>query len=300
MVAATRGLERGRTDSSTVDAAFAQDLQRWIEVQRAAGVDFYSDGLLRWHDLFRPLVEGLGVKPHTLVRWFDTNTFFRQPEFNGSLARLKLSPSLVLDGAVPAPRVMTLPSPYLFSRAAHTTGDRDRLMQRLAVDVLKPVIDAGVAAGVKLVHLEEPWIAYQGIDKQQWSALAGALEVLHRERKATLVLHLYFGDAGPYISQLLDLPIDGIGIDLIETDVAALGKNWKKAVVAGIVSGRDSTIESADRLVEAVRYLSERLQPPSLYLTSNCELTYLPTPVAERKVSTLGEAARRLKALVAA
>ena len=300
MVAATRGLERGRTDNSTVDAAFAEDLQRWIEVQRAAGVDYYSDGLLRWQDLFRPLVQGLGVKPHTLVRWFDTNTFFRQGEFGDSVPRLTSLASLIPEAAVPMPRMMTLPSPYLFSRAVHTTRNRNPLMQQLASEVLKPAIDAGVAAGVKLVHLEEPWIPYEGIDKQQWSALADALQVLHDERKATLVLHLYFGDVGPYIAQLLDLPVDAIGVDLIETDVAALGKNWKKALVAGIVSGRDSRIESTDNLVEAIRYLTERLQPPSLYLTSNCELTYLPTPVAERKVGSLGEAARRLNDLVAA
>jgi len=45
------------------------------------------------------------------------------------------------------------------------------------------------------------------------------------------------------------------------------------------------------------RHLADRVRPRNLYLSSNCELGYLPTVVAEKKVQRLGEAARKLKEL---
>ena len=45
-------------------------------------------------------------------------------------------------------------------------------------------------------------------------------------------------------------------------------------------------------------HLADAVRPRNLYLSSNCELGYLPTVVAEQKVQRLGEAARTVKELV--
>jgi 5-methyltetrahydropteroyltriglutamate--homocysteine methyltransferase len=297
VVAATRGIDRGRVGSDAVSRAFADDLAAFVRVQKDAGLDFFSDGLLRWQDIFRPLTEALGVKPHTLVRWFDTNTFFREPELSGRLATPAHN-GLLPDAVVPRPRVSTLPSPYMFSRAAHTDQDRNQLMVALAEQVLRPAIDAAVAAGSELIHLEDPWLGYVGITAEDWAPLAEALEILHRDLKATLAFHVYFGDAGPHIDRLLQLPVDAIGVDLVQTDVKALGTGWNKGLVAGVINGRTSVLESEKNLVDVARHLADTVRPRNLYLSSNSELGYLPTVVAEQKVQRLGEAARKVKELV--
>jgi 5-methyltetrahydropteroyltriglutamate--homocysteine methyltransferase len=261
-------------------------------------MDFFSDGLLRWQDIFRPLVEGLGARPHTLVRWFDTNTFFREPEFSGKPQKLAKLDGVMPDDSVPRPRVATLPSPYLFSRAAKTDQDRNRLMVDLAEHLLKPAIDDAVARGSQVIHLQEPWLGYHGIEARDWAPLGEALGILHRNLRAQLALHVYFGDAAPHLAQLRKLPIDAIGIDFIETDTAAFGRDWEIGLVAGVINGRDSNVESLDNLVEVARHLADTVKPRTLYLSSNCELAYLPTVVAERKVQRLGEAGRKLKELV--
>ncbi|TMD48506.1 MAG: hypothetical protein E6I86_06335 [Chloroflexi bacterium] len=286
-MAATRGIDRGRVGADAVDQAFADDQAAFVRVQTKAGMDFFSDGLLKWQDIFRPLMGALGVKPHTLVRWFDTNTFFREPELVGKVATVKNPDGVVAAASVPRPRVATLPSPYMFSRAAHSDQDRNRLMLDLAQRVLRPAIDAAVAGGAELVHLEDPWLGYFGIK----------LQALHHNLKATLAFHVYFGDAGPHIAQLLRLPVDAIGVDLIETDVAELGSVWDKGLVAGIINGRSSILESLDNTVEVARHLADTVRPRNLFLTSNCELGYLPTVVAEQKVLRLGEAAHKAKEL---
>ncbi len=295
---ATRGIDRGRVGADAVDQAFADDQAAFVGVQSQAGMDYFSDGLLKWQDIFRPLMGALGVKPHTLVRWFDTNTFFREPELVGKVAAVKNPDGVVAAASVPRPRVATLPSPYMFSHAAHTDQDRNHLMVDLAQRVLRPAIDAAVAGGAELVHLEDPWLGYFGIKREDWAPLAEALQALHHNLKATLAFHVYFGDAGPHIAQLLRLPVDAIGVDLIETDVAELGSGWDKGLVAGIINGRSSILESLDNTVEVARHLADTVRPRNLYLTSNCELGYLPTIVAEQKVLRLGEAAHKAKELV--
>ena len=297
-MAATRGLDRGRVDRDSVERAFQGDLAAFVRVQQEAGTDFFSDGLLKWQDIFRPLMQALGAKPHTLVRWFDTNTFFREPELSGTLGALSNANGVVPNVSVPRPRAATLPSPYMFSRAVRTDQDRNRLMVDLARRVLRPAIDAVVGAGATVVHLEDPWLGYVGIKLQDWAPLGEALEVLHRDLQATLAFHVYFGDAGPHVARLLRLPIDAVGVDLIETDVAELGSDWEKGLVAGIIDGRSSILESLDNTVEVARHLADSVRPRNLYLSSNCELAFLPTVVAERKVRRLGEAARKVKELV--
>ena len=298
VVAATRGIDRGRVGADAVERAFADDLAAFVRVQKEAGLDFFSDGLLKWQDIFRPLTEALGVKPHTLIRWFDTNTFFREPELSGRLAAATNPDGLAGDASVPRPRVTTFPSPYMFSRAARTDQDRNALMLALAEQILRPAIDAAVAAGSEMIHLEDPWLGYVGITRDDWAPLADALNLLHRDLKATLGFHVYFGDAAPHLDQLLQLPVDAIGIDVFQTDIKALGSGWNKGLIAGVINGRSSILESSKNLVDVARHLADTVRPRNLYLSSNCELGYLPTVVAEQKVQRLGEAARTVKELV--
>jgi methionine synthase II (cobalamin-independent) len=201
--------------------------------------------------------------------------------------------------SVPKPRVVTLPSPYTFSRVAHNAADRNRLMQELAERLLQPAMRTAAAAGAGLIHLEEPWLTYYGIADADWKPFAAAIATMTRGVQVTVILHTYFGDAGPHIERLLDLPVTGIGVDLVQTDVAALGRRWHdKSLFIGCLNGRSSVVEPLDQTVELTRYVADKVMPLDLYLSSNCEVQYLPTAVAEQKVRRLGEVARKTKELV--
>ncbi len=300
VVGATRGLDRGRVGLDVVEDALREDLADFVRLQQTAGLDFFSDGLLRWQDIFRPLVEASGtMRPGALVRWFDNNAFFRSPELTGSLSSVKAPASIVPDGLVPRPRVATLPSPYTFSRAAQAGPHRNQLMLDLARHVLRPVAQGLTAAGCQVLHLQEPWLAFFGIDPADWAPLEHALASIKEGMAAAVVLHVYFGDAGPFADRLPRLPVDAVGVDLVETDVASLGTGWEIGLVAGCLNGRSSVVESLDGTVELARRVAQAAGPSSLYLSSNCELEFLPQKVAQKKVLRLGEAARRVKELVA-
>ena len=298
VVAATRGLERGRVGLEDVDRTFQAEKEDFLLTQREAGLDYFSDGLLRWQDIFRPLVHlSAGLDARTLVRWFNNNSFFRAPEVTGELAVTAPEPREMQDnGDVPEPKVATLPSPYLFSRAAHEDHDRNALMMEVAREILRPVAQSLVSTGYRLIHLEEPWLPYFGIDAADWDDFEKALQEIHEVAQgATLVLHAYFGDAGPYVDRLRRLPVDAIGIDFVETDLDELGTEWGIGLMAGVLDGRASPIESVEGTVEFARRVADTLQPTSLFLSSNCELEFLPRDLARQKVLRLGQVSARLK-----
>jgi 5-methyltetrahydropteroyltriglutamate--homocysteine methyltransferase len=299
LVAATRGLERGRVARPEVDARFDADLESFVLTQREAGLDYYSDGMLRWQDLFRPLVDACsGTAARTLVRWFDNNSFFRAPEIVGALRTDGDFSSVAPSSVVPEPCLACLPSPYLFSRAAGAAGNRNDLMAEIARYVLRPAVEGIVELGCRLVHLQEPWLAYFGIRPEDWSAFERALVELREAApadRATLVLHTYFGDAAPFADRLRGLPVDAVGFDLVETDWSALHGPWEGGLLLGCLDGRSSVVEPVEGSVRLIQSITDSLEPAALYLSSNCELELLPAEIARRKVLRLGEIARQIR-----
>ncbi len=298
VVAATRGLERGRTSPEEVAEAFRRERQDFIHAQQEAGLDHISDGLLRWQDIFRPLVElSGGMDARSLVRWFNNNSFFRAPEVTGDLTVTDAIPHVMADDEdLPGSKVATLPSPYLFSRAAKSDDDRNALMADLTREVLCPVASALAARGYDVIHLEEPWLPYFGIDPADWDDVGKAVgEVRDAARDVTLVLHAYFGDAGPHVDRLRRLPVDAVGVDFVETDLGSLGSGWDTGIVAGVLDGRSSPIESTEGTVEFCLRVAESTGAPALFVTSNSELELLPQELARRKVLRLGEVSAALK-----
>jgi 5-methyltetrahydropteroyltriglutamate--homocysteine methyltransferase len=296
LVAATRDLERGRTTSGAVEEAFETDRDAAMSLQRDAGFDYISDGLLRWQDLFRPLVDATrDGKARALVRWFDTNSFFRAPEWEGE-PDLTVSPPAVFTENGEVDRVATLPSPFLFSRAARTEGDRNELMEALSRGVLEPVVAELGRLGHRVIHLQEPWLPFFGIDDADWPALERSLSTIHEAaRDVTLVLHAYFGDVAPHAERLLRLPVDAIGVDLVETDLAALPSPWPVGLAAGVLDARRSLVESVDQTVAFVEEVAARLEPRALFLIPNGDLQLLGPAVAAEKVRLLGRIAARLR-----
>src|SRR5438552_5640613 len=117
LVQATRDLDRGRTPQQAVDEQVERDLAELVSAQQEAGLDLLTDGMLRWQDVFRPLVEAsAGLEAGALTRFLDTNTFYRAPEATDSSPRLERPLDQRYVAPLPGPRLVTLPSPYAFAK----------------------------------------------------------------------------------------------------------------------------------------------------------------------------------------
>jgi 5-methyltetrahydropteroyltriglutamate--homocysteine methyltransferase len=269
LVQATRDLDRGRTTQEAVDEQVERDLAELVSRQQAAGLDLLSDGMLRWQDHFRPLLEGAeGLETGALTRFLDTNTFYRAPKATGE-PRLSQPLDERYVAPLPGPRLVTLPSP---SALSHGTGIAPK---EIAESVLKPALD-GLDA--ELVVLAEPF-------DPDLEGLAEALEALAGGPK--LALWLEFHDAGPALERgAAELPVDGLGIDFYATHVDDLPKGFDKLLLAGVIDARSSIAEEPREIAA----FAQRLEVERIALVPNGDLQYVSQPVAQEKLARLGKA----------
>jgi 5-methyltetrahydropteroyltriglutamate--homocysteine methyltransferase len=277
LVQATRDLDRGRATREAVDEQFTRDLDAFVRAQEEAAVDLLADGMLGWQDLFRPLVEAsAGLRLGPLTRFLDTNTFYRAARGTGEPPRLERP----LDERYVAPlagrRLVTLPSPFAFAIASGLS------QRELAERVLKPQLEDLV--DVELVVLAEPFLARAA--DPDLDALADALAVV--AGGPALALQLTFGDAGPLLPRLAELPVDGLGIDFYATRLDAVPAGLDKLVLAGVVDGRGSLLEEPREIAEFAARLATRAE--RIALTPNGDLQFVSERVAREKVARLGRA----------
>jgi 5-methyltetrahydropteroyltriglutamate--homocysteine methyltransferase len=278
LVQATRDADRGRATAEDVERQAEQDFAELVRVQEEAGLDLLADGMLTWQDLFRRLVEasaGLSARP--LVRFLDTNTFYRAVLVDGEPK---------LQSPLPAPELpsgrwlATLPSPYSFSRAA----DREVSAESLAANVLAPQIESYAQAGCALVVLAEPFLTRE---PSGLPALLAALAEL--PRPVPLALHLPFGDASALLPDLAEAGLGGIGVDFYVTSVEAVPEGLETSLLAGVVDARNSRIEDATELAEFAEALAARVSGEVVLVPSG-DLQFVSEPVAREKVLALGRA----------
>ncbi len=72
--------DKGEIAEAEVRAAEREVVEAVLREQADAGIDVVTDGLVPWYDSQSHLARGLsGIEIDGLVRYFDTNTYYRQP-----------------------------------------------------------------------------------------------------------------------------------------------------------------------------------------------------------------------------
>jgi 5-methyltetrahydropteroyltriglutamate--homocysteine methyltransferase len=277
LVQATRDLDRGRTTPHAVDEQVQRDLEALVRVQQEAELDLPADGMLRWQDLFRPLVEAAdGLELGALTRFLDTNTFYRAPNATQAQPRLRAPLEERYITPLQGPRLVTLPSPFAL---AHGTGIPPKV---IAEGVLKPQIEALEA---ELIVLAEPFLARE--DEPPLDDLEEALGVLDGARVA---LQLTFANASKVLERAADLPVAGIGIDFYATPIDAVPEGLEKLLLAGVVDARSSALEEPRELAEFADRLRAERGVETIALTPNGDLHFVSQRIAHEKLRRLGAA----------
>ena len=298
-VEATRGLERQRVTPQECEAVRVEDAKAVVKLQGLSKFALTTDGQLNWQDLFRPFVEACeGLEAGALTRWFDNNTFYRKPVVSGELTLHDGLPheffrARVIDGA---PWKVVLPGPYTFARAAEETGTKAKRAQHIEqfADFIRLAARWCADRGAKRLQFSEPWLVYEKPPRADLEATEAAYETITKGLKAETVVFPYFGDLAKIYPAVLDLPVNGIGIDLTATDLTELEAHaFDKGALLGAVDGRNSLVETSDEILFQVRQAVDLLEPDWVSIAPSCELELCPRPVADRKVGALGEASAR-------
>jgi 5-methyltetrahydropteroyltriglutamate--homocysteine methyltransferase len=299
LVEATRAATRGKMIQSEVDTILAADVKSLVELQRNTALDVFIDGQLNWQDLFRPFSEIFtGIHPGALTRWFDNNTFYRKPivadniAFRGSgigeFFRHDLLPTTARKAILPGPFTFAILSENsAYQSLADLTDDLAHALRETVANLQK--------AGYTAFQFNEPVLVGNAATKRDLEVAKHAFEVCAKGVTGQTTLQTYFGDAGPIIDELLDYPVDCIGLDFYATSISSLtAHDFNKQLGCGCIDGRNSLLETPGDLSKFVAEIGKRLNPKTVHLNPNCDLDFLPETVAEKKVRLLGETKAKL------
>ena len=307
LVQATRDYDRRRISPQEVERQFERDLENLIALQLETKLDYVSDGMLRWQDLFRPFVESCeGLEAGPLTRFFDNNTFYRQPVVKSKLKHKALTSHYYNAEALPKNTKWKaiLPSPYAFSRMAerlkaHFNKNQNELMLEFTAQILTPEIERLVKTGFSFIQLNEPYLVYhKDCDAEDLKHFKEAIGLLAKSlnSRAKLCVHTYFGDVGPVIEKLLEFDIDAVGVDFFETDLESLHASFaEKELLCGCLDARSSLMEPSDSVARFMDKVCEKLNPKAIYITTNTDLDFVPERIARDKVRLIGSIAQRLR-----
>jgi 5-methyltetrahydropteroyltriglutamate--homocysteine methyltransferase len=307
--------DRGeRTSADLVDAE-SEMTRRAIDDQVRAGVDLLTDGMIRWYDPISYLAGKLeNIQIKGLLRFFDTNTYFRQPVLQGAPKRK--GPMVVEEfafarnalGHLPTPPQKggklaikpVLTGPYTLAKYSLSENGASGSLESRALayaDVLAAEIIALIEAGASFIQVDEPAIVKYPDD---WAVFEGALAPLVKAkekaavdgRKADLALYTYFHDCSPIYEKLVALPVDVLGIDFtynpkLIDKVAAAGS--PKPLGLGLIDGRNTKLEDPSVVARQVERLTGKIQGGRAYLGPSSGLEYLPRDRAYAKLELLGK-----------
>ncbi|WP_306523855.1 5-methyltetrahydropteroyltriglutamate--homocysteine S-methyltransferase [Rheinheimera sp.] len=224
-----------------------------------------------------------------MTKWFNTNYHYLVPEFDArqqfSLTDLSLFNQINEAKALGLNFKLVLPGPVTYLHCGKVAEGVDKL--NLLPALLKgyqQLLDALNAAGVQWLQLDEPVLALE-LSADWLSAIQTSYRSLQKGQ-LKLLLTSYFGDISAYLPQLVDLPFDGIHLDLCAepvdlTKVAALiPSHW--VLSAGIINGRNIWRADLSKAYQELKPLFAQ-KGDKLWLGTSCSLLHSPVDLTLEK-----------------
>ena len=290
--------DQGKATDQDVADAVRETTRRILAMQERAGVDIPVDGAAAWDDAQTYVARSLGgVQIAGLIRYLDTNTYYRQPEIVGAVSwdrPITVEDFRTAQSMSERPVKALLPGPfslYRFSKDRHYKSPAEGL--RAIGAALAREAHALETAGARWIHFEEPWIGRARAE--EGPLVRAALEPLLAERTARTVIHVPFTAPTAVFDAIRDLPWSAIGLDLVEAPASwdILPKIPEGRMVAlGLIDARNTRLEDAAEVARAVARARAARPDLDFQLSPSASLEYLPADKAELKVTRLVEAAR--------
>jgi 5-methyltetrahydropteroyltriglutamate--homocysteine methyltransferase len=242
------------------------------------------------------MARGTSTQPAMeMTKWFDTNYHYIVPEFTPRSTFVLSSTKLIDETkealALGIPAKPVLVGPFTFWRLGkwRTTDGRINstapgaahiapleLIDRM-IPVYAKVLGQLKALGVKWVQMDEPALALDL--RPEWlTAVRHAYATLVAEGAPNLLLTTYFDAVDDVATELLDLPVGGLHLDLVRApkQLAAFTKAYPKdkTLSLGVIDGRNvwrADLDMALKLVQPLAEMGDRL-----WVAPSCSLLHTP------------------------
>jgi 5-methyltetrahydropteroyltriglutamate--homocysteine methyltransferase len=294
-------VDRGEAAPEEIEQAAGEMTRAALQEQEVSGLDLLTDGQIRWQDPITYLAARMhGMEIGGLLRWFESNTYFRQPRAVGDGPVRWLGPILAGDlqfarrhASRPVKTVVT--GPYTIG----TLSDAGARGHRALVLELARALNHELLSLAELrpewIQVDEPAIVRNpGVRyPRDFGLFREAMETLTYGVEAPLSLYTYHGDVAD-VPGLLDLPFQLFGLDFVQgPDNWSLLEQWpaRKGLGLGIVDARNVRMESEGQLADLVTRAAARVGDDALHVGPSCGLEFLPRETARRKLELVARAA---------
>lgn len=293
--------DRGAISDEELRSVEESVIEEVVREQSEAGVDLITDGQVTWYDApshFASRLSGFQIGP--LERYFDTNTYYRQPRPGGEI---RWTEAITVDDWRVASRVSDTPvkavllGPHSLASVSDVPPARRAATARALALALALEIRALREAGVTYLQIDEPCLATDGIP-DEYPDLADDL-LRHRGDLHT-TLAVTFGSVD--VSGILGLPFDAFALDLVQGRAAikALRKaGTEKGVAFGLVDARNTKADSAAKIAETVLSFRDAVPLEKSFLSPSNGLEFLPRRKAKQKLGTLVSATAKVREALA-
>lgn len=293
-------LEDGKITQPEFEQIQDQAVDEVVAIQEAAGIELITDGMIRWYDPASHLAKSLkGFEIDGLLRFFDTNFYYRQPvandvigERNGDLASEIEYAAAKSHKQIKA--VMLGPLSLAMMSLNKTPLKFEDFCLRLGEVLGREVASLG-AAGASLIQIEEPCLVRNPEHFELFKTSFAKL--ILQKQNSKLSLTFYFGDTGIIIDRLPEIPADIFGIDFTYSpgllDRLSID-GFAKPIAFGILDGRNTKLESADEVAKKLKEVLNKLNVPEHHITTSCGLEFLPKKYAIKKLELTAQVARLL------
>lgn len=294
-------LDKGEISEEDVEQVKNEVTELVIREQTDAGIDIITDGLIRWSDpLIYEASKIFGYKISGLIRYFDTNTFYREPIVETRLEYAK--PITVPDfqfavGHSSKPVKAILTGPYTLAKLSKNTFYRE--FKQLAYDLAHVIHQEAKAledAGAKYIQFDEPALLSH---KDELKLFFQIYEIVTAQLSgAEKTIFFNFGNLEGIYPKILELPVERIGLELTKGH-----KNWEvikrapftKKMMAGIVDARNTRMETEQELTVAISQIGSITSLEDLWISPSHSLEFLPRANAQKKLRLLAQVAKQLK-----
>ncbi len=278
--------------------AYDEVREELIQDQLDRGFDRVVEGQARWDDMIaHPLTVHPNVDTGGIVRYYDNNNFYRDPQVQGDLTdsgdvaqEVEIAGDQVDDSAA---LQAVLPGPYSLAELATDDhyGDPEEFQHAVAEFLAEEIHQLPEHETLFLLEpslVEEP-------PENPWRA-ADAVEAAVDSADSDVVVHTYWGAVSEDVyTELLDVDVPALGFDLVEgrKEVLELASEHgaPDVAAAGVVDGQNTLVEEPSEAAADVEELEDAAEGlDRVYVTSNTELFYLPVNKYREKLSAVAEA----------
>jgi len=289
--------EQGEISDKEYEDVVKEFTELAIREQEKAGVEIITDGMVSWYDQISHFARKVeGVKINGLLRFFDTNTYFRQPIIDGTPDDPEIKPVLIDEFRFAKSVAKRTLKPVItgpVTLAKLSKGDYKKALS-IYTKLVENEVRMLSQEGAEYIQIDEPALERKDLEE--------AMQYLERIYKAKgentkIIYFFYFRDFSKDYKDFQKIPTDILGFDMTYSKLEDVIEKYgtKKPLLLGIVDGRTTYIEKPKDVIPRIKKVLKNYPFDFIMVGPSCGLEYLPRKFAFMKLKNLVKIIREMK-----